>query len=251
MADDDALLVAEVEAKLAALNSRLPELEGKANKKERTQVNKEIYALENGEEYLVAVKRRLESGRAQAAAADDAAHEAKLKKEAEAEAERIAAAEARAEAAKTAGPAVVEDDGEVHMEIKPLKNGDGETIAVNGDKVLVTYTGSFAPGTEYEGVDYSGKKFDSTLDHGPKVKKGPKVHTPLAFVLGQGKAIRGWEECVKKMSLGEKLEVTIGPKWAYRKAGLNDDNGKVIVPPNATLHFEMRLVGVRDKTVEP
>ena len=70
-------------------------------------------------------------------------------------------------------------------------------------------------------------------------------------MLGQGKAIRGWEECVKKMSLGEKLTVTIGPKWAYRKAGLQDDNGKVIVPPNATLIFEMRLVQGRDGTVEP
>ena len=42
-------------------------------------------------------------------------------------------------------------------------------------------------------------------------KKGPKVQTPLAFKLGEGKAIRGWEECVKTMTLGEKLEVTIGP----------------------------------------
>ena len=126
-----------------------------------------------------------------------------------------------------------------------------ETVAKDGDKVAVTYTGTFAAGTVYEGVDYSGKKFDSTLDHGQQPKKGPKQHKPLAFVLGQGKAIRGWEECVKKMSLGEKLTVTIGPKWAYRKAGLQDDNGKVIVPPNATLIFEMRLVQVRDHTVEP
>ena len=82
------------------------------------------------------------------------------------------------------------------------------------------------------------------------------------------------------MSLGEKLEVTIGSKWAYRKAGLQDDNGKYLVPPNAvslslsaranspirgrdllcashliaasqSLHFEMRLVQVRDKAVDP
>ena len=66
----------------------------------------------------------------------------------------------------------------------------------------------------------------------------------------QGKAIRGWEECVRKMSLGEKLELTVFPKWAYRKAGLQDpDTGKYIVPPNSTLKFEMRLVQVRDKTV--
>lgn len=197
------------------------------------------------------MKRNLDGSRATAAAADDAAHADKLKREAEEEATRLAEAEARAEAAKNAGPAAVEDDGEVHMEVKQLKKGDGETVAANGDKVALTYTGKFAPDTVYEGVDYSGKTFDSTLDHGPKVKKGPKVHKPLVFVLGQGKAIRGWEECVKQMSLGEKLEVTIGPKWAYRKAGLQDDNGKVIVPPNASLFFELRLVEVRDKTVEP
>lgn len=66
----------------------------------------------------------------------------------------------------------------------------------------------------------------------------------------QGKAIRGWEEAVKRMSLGERLEVTIGPKWAYRKGGLaHPDTGKYIVPPNATLVFEMRLVQVRDKAI--
>jgi hypothetical protein len=84
------------------------------------------------------------------------------------------------------------------------------------------------------------------------------------------------------MSLGEKLEVTIEPQWAYRKTGLQDDNGTYLVPPvraaaarrprpkarsrrrapdaptarlcavrqNASLHFELRLVQVRDKTVE-
>ena len=250
-APSDDALITEIESKMEVLKLRLPNLEGKANKKERTQVNKDLYNLENDEAYVAAMKRRLEGGRSAAAAADDAAHAEKLKKEKEEEAARIEAA-AKAAAEKAANPqAAVEDDGEVHMEISLLKKGDEETVAKDGDKVAVTYTGTFAAGTVYEGVDYSGKKFDSTLDHGQQPKKGPKQHKPLAFVLGQGKAIRGWEECVKKMSLGEKLTVTIGPKWAYRKAGLQDDNGKVIVPPNATLIFEMRLVQVRDGTVEP
>ena len=50
-ADDDSL-IAEVEAKLEALKLRLPDLEGKANKRERTQVNKDIYALENDDAVL-------------------------------------------------------------------------------------------------------------------------------------------------------------------------------------------------------
>ena len=107
------------------------------------------------------------------------------------------------------------------------------------------YKGTFPDGTEYAGADLSGKQFDSTWD----AKR--KQHKPLNFQLQGGKAIRGWDEALKKMSLGEKAKLTIGPKWAYRKAGLQDDNGKVIVPPNATLIFEMRLVQVRDHTVEP
>ena len=135
------------------------------------------------------------------------------------------------------------------MEIKQIKKGDGETTPVVGDKVALTYHGVFAEGTVHEGTDYSGKLFDSTLRSSGK--KGAKVQTPLSFKLGEGKAIRGWEECVKKMTLGEKLELTVFPKWAYRKGGLQDDNGKVIVPPNATLVFELRLVQVNDKTVDP
>ena len=52
------------------------------------------------------------------------------------------------------------------------------------------------------------------------------------------------------MTLGEKAEITIGPKWAYRKTGIKDDNGVYIVPPNATLVFQMQLVGVRDKKLQ-
>ena len=245
-------------------------------------------ALENDESYVAAMKSLTDADRAQAAAADDEAHREKLKREAEEEAAREAAAEAAAAAKRaTGGTAANEDDGEVHMQVKLLKKGDEETFAQDGDKVALTYTGSFAEGVTYEGTEYGGKQFDSTLQPAGKNKK---AHKPLAFKLGEGKAIRGWEECVRKMSLGEKVEVTIGPKWAYRSAlsgstnptdvrtcghtatanapfalvqrlsacaprcasgpthapaegGLQDDNGKYIVPPNATLFFEMRARG--------
>ena len=81
-------IVAEVEAKLAALNARLPDLEGKANKKERTAVSKEIYALQNDGKYVAAKKEQLSGARAAAAAADDAAHASKLAAEAAATAAR-------------------------------------------------------------------------------------------------------------------------------------------------------------------
>ena len=97
-------IVEETEKKLAELNLRLPDLEGKANKKERTAVNKEIYVLENDEAYVAAKKAQLDGGRAAAAAADDEAHEASLKAEAEARAKAEAEAEARAAAKAEAGP---------------------------------------------------------------------------------------------------------------------------------------------------
>ena len=78
----DEALITEVEAKIEALRARLPHLEGKANKRERTAVNKEIYMLENTETYVAAVKRCTDGRRAVAAAADDAVHAEKLQQEA-------------------------------------------------------------------------------------------------------------------------------------------------------------------------
>mmetsp|Transcript_1929 Transcript_1929/g.3914 ORF Transcript_1929/g.3914 Transcript_1929/m.3914 type:complete len:249 (-) Transcript_1929:321-1067(-) len=244
-------IIEEVEEKLAALKLRLPELEGKANKKERTQVNKEIYNLENDEEYIKALKERREGARAEEAKADDAAHAEKLRQEEMATEELRQAASKAAEERAAAVTAEDATDDEVHMEIKQLKKGDEETKPEVGDKVAITYTGRFAEGTSYEGVEYGGKEFDTSIQTSGKGNKKTKTQVPLAFKLGEGKAIRGWEECVKTMTLGEKLEVTIGPKWAYRKGGLQDDSGKYLVPPNATLVFEMRLVQVRDVTVDP
>lgn len=170
-------IVEETEAKLAALNLRLPELEGKANKRERTQVNKEIYALENDGEYVAAVKAALEGGRAAAGAADDAAHADKLKAEAAAEVERIAEAEAAAAAKRAAGPAAVEDDGFVGMDIAKRQHGDGVTMPVAGDKVGVTYKGTFPDGVEYQGTEYGGQTFDTTatLPAGKGKKKKNKA----------------------------------------------------------------------------
>ena len=94
-----------------------------ANKKERTQVNKEIYALENDEQYVAALKRRADEARAQAALEDDAAHAIKLRaEEAEAESSRQRLIQLQEEKAKAnLEPAV--DDGEVHMEVTRLKKG--------------------------------------------------------------------------------------------------------------------------------
>ncbi|KAL1528284.1 hypothetical protein AB1Y20_009641 [Prymnesium parvum] len=242
MGDD---IIAETERKLAALNARLPELEGKAHKKERTALNKEIYALENDEAYIRAKKGALQQERAEAAAQDDEAHARRLREEEEARVKAEEEAEARAKAkAEAEAAAVAEDDGECHIEVTQLKKGDEKTRPARGDYVQCTYTGVFAAGTTHGGKDYSGAQFDSTWDS--KLKK----HKPLHFQHFGGKAIRGWDEALKNMSLGEKVDVTIGPKWAYRKTGIQDDEGVYIVPPNATLCFQMQLVGVRDTKLQ-
>ena len=76
----------EMLARIASLKLRLPSLEGKANKKERTAVNKEIYTLENEPTFVEAQKSALCASRSEAAAADDAAHASRLREEAAAEA---------------------------------------------------------------------------------------------------------------------------------------------------------------------
>lgn len=225
-------------------------------------------ALENDEAYVAEKKAQLDGERAKAAAEDDAAHAQKLRDEEEARARAAAAAEEQALAKAQLATEQVEDDGECHIEVKQLKKGDGQTAPSKGDYVHCTYTGTrllnqilsvaraashfaspvctgvFAPGTSHAGKDYSGSQFDSTWDS--KLKK----HKPLQFQHFGGKAIRGWDEALKSMTLGEKAEVVIGPKWAYRKSGIQDDTGAYIVPPNATLVFQLQLVGVRDAKLQ-
>eukprot|EP00240_Pyramimonas_obovata_P007640 CAMPEP_0118953728 /NCGR_PEP_ID=MMETSP1169-20130426/57082_1 /TAXON_ID=36882 /ORGANISM="Pyramimonas obovata, Strain CCMP722" /LENGTH=183 /DNA_ID=CAMNT_0006901255 /DNA_START=60 /DNA_END=611 /DNA_ORIENTATION=+ len=102
-----------------------------------------------------------------------------------------------------------------------LKKGDKETFPKPKDAVKVNYTGKLA----------DGKVFDTTW------KEHKKVHVPLQFKVGTGRVIKGWDECLLTMSVGEKAEVTIEPEWAYGKKGSPPQ-----IPPNATLVFEMELV---------
>lgn len=74
-------IIAEVEANIEALKRRLPSLEGKAQKKERAKVNKDIYNLENDVSYVAAINERLAQKRKEDAIAEDAAHDAKLEAE--------------------------------------------------------------------------------------------------------------------------------------------------------------------------
>ena len=104
------------------------------------------------------------------------------------------------------------------MKIEILKEGTGE-IAKNGDTVSVHYTGTLEDGT----------KFDSSRDRG----------TPFSFILGAGRVIKGWDLGVAGMKIGEQRKLTIPSNLGYGTQGAGE-----VIPPNATLIFEVELLGI-------
>jgi FKBP-type peptidyl-prolyl cis-trans isomerase FkpA len=96
--------------------------------------------------------------------------------------------------------------------------GNG-ALAEDGMTVSVHYTGWLTDGT----------KFDSSLDRGQ----------PFTFQLGAGQVIRGWDEGVRGMRVGGKRKLTIPPDLGYGERGAGG-----VIPPNATLVFEVEFVGV-------
>lgn len=105
------------------------------------------------------------------------------------------------------------------VKIEILKEGTGAE-AKNGSMVSVHYTGVLENGT----------KFDSSVDRG----------TPFEFALGAGQVIRGWDIGVEGMKIGEKRKLTIPSPLAYGERGAGG-----VIPPNATLIFEVELLGVK------
>ena len=97
--------------------------------------------------------------------------------------------------------------------------GTGESPK-QGQMVTVHYTGTLE----------SGKKFDSSFDHGQ----------PFEFQIGVGRVIRGWDEGVMTMKVGGKRRLIIPPQLGYGARGAGD-----VIPPNATLIFEVELLGVK------
>lgn len=105
------------------------------------------------------------------------------------------------------------------MQIEHITRGNGP-LPQNGQTVIVHYTGCFT----------DGKKFDSSVDR----------NEPFSFVLGQGEVIAGWDIGVAQMKVGDKVKLTIPPNLAYGSHGYPG-----AIPPNATLVFEVELLGIR------
>jgi len=101
------------------------------------------------------------------------------------------------------------------------------TEATPGKMVSVHYTGWLYDPSAAEG---RGKKFDSSLDRGQ----------PFSFPLGGGMVIRGWDEGVAGMRIGGKRTLVIPAEMGYGARGAGG-----VIPPNATLIFDVELLGVR------
>jgi len=107
-----------------------------------------------------------------------------------------------------------------------LREGVGEE-AHSGMRIAVHYTGWLH---EPAALGYRGKKFDSSRDRGQ----------PFVFDLGAGRVLKGWEIGIVGMRVGELRRLVVPPELAYGSRGF----GNGLIPPNATLVFEVELLGV-------
>ena len=99
-----------------------------------------------------------------------------------------------------------------------IEEGTGDK-AVPGKKVKVHYSGKLEDGTE----------FDSSYKRGQ----------PIEFTLGAGQVIKGWDEGIALMKVGDKRQLIIPPELGYGAAGAGN-----VIPPNAVIIFDVELVDV-------
>ncbi|XP_076804165.1 uncharacterized protein LOC143448350 [Clavelina lepadiformis] len=104
--------------------------------------------------------------------------------------------------------------------VETTKPGDGRSFPKPGQTVIVHYTGTLL----------NGNKFDSSRDRGKHFE----------FKIGQGQVIKGWDEGVAQMSVGQRANLTCTPDYAYGARGYPP-----VIPPNSTLIFDVELFGMK------
>ncbi len=110
-----------------------------------------------------------------------------------------------------------EQDNE--LKIEDLEIGEGDKVET-GDTVVVHYKGTLEDDTV----------FDSSYERGE----------PFVFTVGEGRVIQGWEQGLLGMKVGGKRVLTIPPELAYGPSGVGG-----VIPPNATLNFEIELLEIQ------
>lgn len=122
-------------------------------------------------------------------------------------------------------PVATLESNDVGLIKNDVKLGTGAE-AVSGKIVTVHYTGWLY---DAAAAEHKGKKFDSSRDRGD----------PFRFPLGEGRVIRGWDRGVAGMKVGGQRTLTIPPEMGYGGRGAGG-----VIPPNATLVFDVELLGV-------
>ena len=118
----------------------------------------------------------------------------------------------------------------------PPAVGEGSVVYLSGQRLMKSVkrsgSGGFpGPGDEVS-VHYVG-----TLEDGTVFDSSRRRRKPFKFTLGQGAVIEGWDLAVESMQVGEMVELTCAPEFAYGPAG-----APPAIPPNATLSFEIELL---------
>jgi len=110
------------------------------------------------------------------------------------------------------------------FQVDTIAPGDGKTFPKPGDTVDMHYVGK---------LQSNGNKFDSSRDRGQ----------PFRTRIGVGQVIRGWDEGVQQLSLGQKANLICSPDYAYGARGFPP-----VIPPNSTLVFEVELLAINGKS---
>ncbi|ORZ16354.1 FK506-binding protein 1 [Absidia repens] len=105
------------------------------------------------------------------------------------------------------------------VKVESYQAGDGQNYPKKGDTVTIHYIGTLQDGT----------KFDASRDRG----------APFKCVIGVGQVVKGWDEGVPQLSIGERAKLTATADYAYGPRGIPG-----VIPPNATLIFDVELLAI-------